>query len=58
MKVQDIISKKDTLEETASAGGTSSGGVATAMSGNGFANGGPGTVTRVKKSQVRRKKNG
>lgn len=50
--------KQIKIAETASAGGTSSGGVATAMNGNGFANGGPGTVTRVKKSQVRKKKNG
>jgi hypothetical protein len=38
------------LEEMASAGASAAGGVATAMGGNGFVNGGPGTLKRVKKT--------
>lgn len=38
------------IKETASAGASAAGGIATAMGGNGFANGGPGTLKRVKKA--------
>jgi len=52
MKITEIIS------ETATAGGTSSGSVAT--TGNGFANGGPGTLSRAgtvpKKRKNKKKK--
>ena len=37
------------LEEMASAGASAAGGVASSMGGNGFANGGPGTLKRAKK---------
>ena len=37
------------IEEEASAGASTSGGMATAMNGNGFADGGPGTLKRFKK---------
>lgn len=52
-----ILSQKEQgLAETASAGATASGSVATAIgAGNGFANGGPGTIKRAKGSK---KKNG
>lgn len=52
-----IISQKEQgLAENASAGATASGSVATAIgAGNGFANGGPGTIKRAKGSK---KKNG
>jgi len=44
------------IHETASAGATASGSIATAIgAGNGFANGGPGTIKRVTK---KKKKNG
>lgn len=52
-----ILSQKEQgLAENASAGATASGSVATAIgAGNGFANGGPGTIKREKGSK---KKNG
>ena len=55
MKVHEI------LGETATTGGTSAGAIA-AVTGNGFANGGPGTLTRAgttnnKKEKKKKKKN-
>jgi hypothetical protein len=49
------------VSETATSGGSSAGGIATSMgSGNGFANGGPGTLTRAgtvtKKKKTNKKK--
>ena len=53
--------KKQAVGETATTGGTSAAGIA-AVPGNGFANGGPGTLTRAgttnnKKEKKKKKKN-
>ena len=53
--------KKQAVGETATTGGTSAAGIA-AVPGNGFANGGPGTITRAgtsnnKKEKKKKKKN-
>ena len=47
--LQRQLSAPVTVSETASAGASAAGGIATAMGGNGFANGGLGTLKRVKK---------
>lgn len=47
--LQRQLSAPVTVSETASAGASAAGGIATAMGGNGFANGGPGTLKRNKK---------
>ena len=50
----EIVTVKTTdlkhIDETASAGASAAGGIATALGGNGFVNGGPGTLKRAKKT--------
>lgn len=47
--LQRQLSAPVTVSETASAGASAAGGIATALGGNGFVNGGPGTLKRNKK---------
>jgi len=50
--LQRQLSAPVTVSETASAGASAAGGIATSLGGgNGFKNGGPGTVKRVKKAE-------
>lgn len=50
--LQKQLSAPVTVSETASAGASAAGGIATAMGGNGFKNGGPGTLKRAKKNEA------
>lgn len=51
MKISEIVQRPNTKTvKEMTAGGTGAGAVATGMGGgNGFVNGGPGTITRYKK---------
>lgn len=56
MKINEIVTKlAGPLDENASAGSTSSGAVATSLgAGNGFLNGGPGTIKRIQRPKKKR----
>lgn len=56
MKINEILDKSSVnIKENATAGATAAGAVATSMgAGNGFVNGGPGTIKRIQKTRKKK----